>query len=156
MVEHGLVGRCGIYCGACGIYRGYKNQDELLDELSTKWKIPTEKFRCEGCGALTPDCCGAGCKIVECLNEKGYDLCDQCMQFKEKSCEKYESLASRYLKRGENIRVELGRIREMGFEPWLREQDLRWRCWQCSAPVSVHASICYRCGYPLPRPRCVT
>jgi hypothetical protein len=150
LVEHGLVGRCGLYCGACSIYRGYKDQGEFLSELSAKLNVPKEKIRCEGCSALTPDCWGTGCKIVECLNGKGYEFCDQCELFKEKSCDKYENVASRYLKRGEDIRVEIGRIRKMGFKAWLREQDLKWRCEQCQAPVSVHASKCYSCGHPLP------
>ena len=151
MVEQGLVGRCGLYCGACGIYRGYRDQGELLDELSAKWNIPKEKIRCEGCSALTPDCWGTGCKIVECLNGKGYGFCDDCQQFREKTCDKYENVASRYLKRGEDVRAELGCISEMGSERWLHVQDLRWRCRECSAPISVHASKCYHCGSPIPQ-----
>ncbi|MBS7619361.1 DUF3795 domain-containing protein [Candidatus Bathyarchaeota archaeon] len=143
-----LVGRCGLYCGTCGVYRGYRDGGELLEQLAEKWNIPKEKFRCEGCGSLTQKCWGFGCEIVKCLNYKGYQLCHECEAFDDKRCDRYESIAERYLKRGEDIRKSLMRIKNGETLQWLDEQDRLWRCPSCGSPISIHAEKCYRCGVP--------
>ena len=146
MVNLGLVGRCGLYCGTCGIYRGYKDGGVLLEQMAERWNIPREKIRCNGCSALTPDCWGMGCEIIKCLDSKGYKFCFECTAFDDRTCEKYEKIAARYLKRGEDIRESLVRINVGEAEEWLEEQDKRWRCSSCGEPVSVHAEKCYNCG----------
>jgi hypothetical protein len=34
LVNAKLVGRCGLYCGACAIYRAYKDNGEYLAKLA--------------------------------------------------------------------------------------------------------------------------
>jgi hypothetical protein len=149
MVDVSLVGRCGLYCGACGIYRAYQDNGAFLEYVSKSWNIPKEKIHCNGCMALTPECSGSGCERVRCLDSKGYKFCFECPSFKERSCEKYEKLASRYLERGEDMRASLIRI-EMGeVNVWLEEQDKRWRCPSCGHPISWFGGKCFNCGKPL-------
>ena len=33
MVNTALAGRCGIYCGACGVYRAYRDGGEYLEHV---------------------------------------------------------------------------------------------------------------------------
>jgi len=149
MVDGALVGRCGLYCGACSIYRAYMDGGEYLEVLAGRWKLPKEKIRCNGCQALTPDCWGFECEIKRCLDEKGYDFCFEYDEFEANSCERYEKLAARYLKRGEDVRDSLKGIKAGETERWLEEQEKRWRCPSCGKPISVHADKCYSCGEPL-------
>jgi len=146
MVDHSLVGRCGLYCGACGIYRAYRDGGEPRRVLAEQFKIPEDKVRCEGCSALTPECWGTGCKIVECLDGKGYGFCYDCPEHAAGSCEKYEKLSARYAKLNIDVRANLDRIRAGEAEGWLAEQDTRWRCSGCGRPVSCHSPKCYHCG----------
>jgi len=146
MEDMAIVGRCGLYCGACGVYRAYKDGGGYLEYVVESWKIPEEKLRCEGCQALTPDCWGTGCEIMDCLEENGYAYCYECESFKGRSCERYEGVASRYLGRGQDIREALLRVQAGEAEEWLEEQDRRWRCPSCGRPVSWHAHRCFGCG----------
>jgi len=66
MTNEDLVGRCGLYCGACSIYRAYKDNGEYLKRIATRFKCSPEKVRCEGCQILTPEFWGNDCKIVQC------------------------------------------------------------------------------------------
>jgi len=101
-----LVGRCGLYCGACGIYRAYKDDGELLKNILRCFKCPPEKVRCEGCMALTSQCWGNDCGIVQCLKIKGLDFCYECREYESMSCEKFEKLAKSYLSSGVNLSLK--------------------------------------------------
>lgn len=149
MVDGSLVGRCGLYCGACSIYRAYIDGGEPRKTLAEKFKITEDKVRCNGCSALTPECWGTGCKIVKCLDDKGYKFCYECDSFKDRTCEKYEKIAVGYLERGEDMRKNLERIESGDTVAWLLEQDMRWRCPSCGHPISVWWKKCTACGKTL-------
>ncbi len=152
MISKNLVGRCGLYCGACGIYRAYKDDGELLENLAKSFKCPPEKVRCEGCMALTPECWGYDCKIVECLRAKGLDFCYQCSEYEKGSCEKFEKLAKSYLEDcGVDLRANLERIRKGEIEEWLLESQEKYKCPSCGNPLPVYGTRgkCYHCGAKL-------
>ena len=151
MVNRNLVGRCGMFCGACGIYRAYKDDGELLTRLANNFKCSPEKVQCEGCMGLTSDCWGNGCKIVQCLNNKGLQFCYECDEYEKKTCEKYEKLAKDYLESGEDIRASLTRIKAGETEEWLRESEQKYKCPQCGKPLPVYGTKgkCYHCGADL-------
>jgi len=96
-----LIGRCGIYCGACpsntGITReAAKKLQKLLDETKTgeiafimgiadKYPIFHEILTlfanqppCSGCGSESPT---ASCAIRKCCLEKGISSCAECEEF---------------------------------------------------------------------------
>jgi len=151
LVNRDLVGRCGLYCGACGIYRAYKDNGEFLEKLATKLNCSPEKVRCEGCSALTPDCWGSGCKILQCINSKGFEFCYECNEYENKKCEKFEKLAEGYLENGEDIRANFERIRKGETEDWLLESEEKYRCPSCGKPLPVYGikGKCYHCGKEL-------
>jgi hypothetical protein len=147
MVDEHLVGRCGLYCGACGIYRAYRDGGEYLKRLSDRFKCPPEKVRCEGCQVLTPDCWGHDCEIVRCLNNSGYQFCHECPSYEQRSCEKYERLARGYREEDRvDIRGSLERIRSGGLEGWLLESKERFRCPNCGRPLPTGSKRCYHCN----------
>ncbi len=147
MVELNLVGRCGLYCGACGIYRAYKDGGEYLQKVADYFKISPEKVRCEGCQVLTPNCWGNDCKIVQCLNAKNFQFCYQCPEYNTHNCEEFEKLAQRYLNDNVDLRANLARIKAGETEAWLKEMNRRFRCPNCGKPLPVSRinKRCYHC-----------
>jgi hypothetical protein len=72
---------------------------------------------CRGCRA------GGGypeCQIRICARERGQDLCSHCADF---PCDRVESLAARY----PTLIADNRRLRAVGLERWLREQEERVR-----------------------------
>lgn len=146
MAENNLVGRCGLYCGACSVYRAYKDNGEYLCRLATFFKCPPEKVRCEGCQVLTSECWGNGCEIVQCLRTKGFNFCYECAQLDDESCEKYEELAKRYLEDNVDVRANLERIKSGQVAAWLKESQQRFKCPYCKKPLPEDSKKCYHCG----------
>lgn len=142
------MGRCGLYCGACVIYRAHKDGGEYLKRVAEHFKCPPEKVQCEGCMVLTPDCWGYNCKIVKCLISKGLEFCYQCNEYRNGICEKFEKLAKGYLDDGEDIRANLERIKKGETEEWLRESKELYKCAVCGKPLPVSRikRNCYHCG----------
>ena len=151
MTYEDLVGRCGLYCGACSIYRAYKDNGEYLVRLAKRFKCPTEKVRCEGCQILTPKCWGNDCKIVQCLRNKNYEFCYECPKYEDHSCKKYEKLAKGYLEDNVDIRANLEKIKSGKVKEWLRESRKRFRCPYCKKPLPEGAKKCYHCRKEFPR-----
>ena len=155
MVNRNLVGRCGIYCGSCGLYRAYKDGGEYLQKISDEWKMPLEKIKCEGCHVLTPSCAGSECKIVHCLNSKGFDYCFECSEYNEHSCEKHSELEGRWAMDSVDLRANLERIKAGDIEAWLSECEKDFSCSKCGKPLPVAGwnvmKKCYHCGSDLPK-----
>jgi len=131
-----LVGCCGIYCGACFAYR--RTLAEKASELKkllekenfrriatafewvgsyrdfSRWLSWLVKLVCDGCQT------GGGnpfCSIRKCCWRRGYKSCADCP---EMPCQKLEWITRRY--RRWNLK-NLRRIREVGYERWLREME---------------------------------
>jgi len=151
MAERDLIGRCGLYCGACSIYRAFRDGGEYRNKLAEHFKCPPEKVRCEGCQALTPECWGNDCEIVQCTTSKGFNFCYECSQFDDKSCEKYEELARRYSEDNVDVRANLERIKSGQLEAWLRESRERFKCPYCKKPLPEGSKKCYHCRKELNR-----
>lgn len=151
MTEENLVGRCGLYCGACSIYRAYKDDGDYLKRLSEHFKCPPEKVRCEGCQTLTPESWGNDCKIVQCLRSRGYNFCYECQQYEKRSCKKLEKLAKGYLEDNVDIRVSLEKIKSGKTKEWLKESKKRFRCPYCKKPLPTGAKKCYHCKKEFPQ-----
>jgi len=153
MVNLALVGRCGIYCGSCGLYRAYKDGGEYLRQVAKTWKIHVGKIRCEGCHALTQNCLGFECGIVRCLNSKGFEYCFECPEYERRLCEKYEEMTKKWGADDVDLRANLERIRAGEAEAWLKECEERFRCEECGKPLPVFGwnimKKCYHCGKKL-------
>jgi len=146
MLNRDLVGRCGLYCGACSIYRAYKDGRQHQEKLAAHFNCQPEQVRCEGCQALTEDCWGNDCAIVTCLRAHGYDFCYECASFADESCEKYAKIANTYAPRGVDVRANLRTIQAGRTDEWLAEQEQRWRCPACGQPITAWEDTCHWCG----------
>ncbi len=148
MADKNLVGRCGLFCGACGIYRGYKDGGTYRKGLADSLKVPQEKIQCNGCQALTAECWGNNCKIVQCLNAKGYKFCNECSDYFTYACKLFEQLYEENLAEGIDLRANLARIKAGGVDAWLNDVEQKYRCPVCRRPIpaQLHPRKCYHCG----------
>jgi superfamily II DNA helicase RecQ len=153
MVNENLVGRCGLYCGACIIYRAYKDSEHLRQIIAEDNNCRLEEIRCEGCqtvltnGWKVEEKWGKNCKIVMCLENKGLNFCYECDTYPE--CAKFHEIADEELKRGENLMENLNKIKIGKVKEWLEEEDKKWRCQKCGKPIAMHLTECHWCGAKL-------
>lgn len=147
-----LIGRCGLYCGICEIYRAYKDSKELQEALAKRHGCASEEVRCEGCQAIDiygwsyEKEWGRNCKILICLNTKKLNFCIECTEYD--ACQKFDKFAKICSGLGMDLRGNLQMIGEGGGEEWLSEQEERWRCPKCGNPIIVSYDFkdCHWCG----------
>lgn len=147
MNDINLVGKCGLYCGACTIYRAERDNRDWRDELALGFNCSPEKVKCNGCGSLTNECWGSECKIVKCVNVKGYKYCYECDEYKSDNCSKFSSLANRYAERSNvNLKDNLTKIQNGETESWLAESKERFSCKSCGKPIAAASKKCCHCN----------
>jgi hypothetical protein len=152
MMYHSLLSRCGIYCGACNIYRAERDCGNFLRETAEWQKVELGKVKCNGCFADYEEkwhnC--RNCHPGKCLEDKGQDFCYECDNFWDFTCEQYINLYNVCSKRGENIRQNLIKMMHNP-RKYLYEQDKRWRCNSCDEPYSWYENTCHHCRKNLNR-----
>ena len=142
---YALIGRCGLYCGACDIYRVYVDKkEEEQKKMAEFFKCRPEQVRCQGCQNLTLEDWCSECKILECLNKNKYHYCYECKEIE--TCDNYQGLNKRY----NNIPYKnLKRLKEIDKKKWLEEQIKRWHCPGCGEPIKYDDNKCDDCGFDL-------
>jgi superfamily II helicase len=134
-----LIGYCGLYCGACGIYQGrikYAVEnlqkvigtygfDKIMPELA-KWEpsfqyYPEFEKVMDGLVKLFGTCpgCVAGggnpsCAIRDCCKQKSHAICAECAEME--TCEKLKRYNSQTL-------VNLRKVKAMGVDKWVEEMQ---------------------------------
>jgi hypothetical protein len=79
-----LIGRCGLYCGSCIIYRAYKDSKQLQRKVAERQNCKPSDIRCEGCQTVLRDgwetdvSWGKNCSIIKCLDSKELHFCFEC------------------------------------------------------------------------------
>jgi len=144
--SHNLVGRCGLYCGACMIYNCSHDlaYGEKRSQLAARYNIPPEKVTCQGCMALTGECWGNDCKIVACLRGKDLGMCIQCEELL-KSCPTWQSICKDYEEQYGGLLSAMERVKAGGTDDWLAEMDARMRCPNCHGTICYFEEVCIRC-----------
>ena len=147
MTDTTLAGACGLYCGACGIHRMYKDRDtERLDLAAREaFHCQPEEIRCEGCRGPLDHHWGPECQILACTQGRGITFCHECADF---PCDDLFAFSA---DRRDIPLSNLRRLAEVGLEVWLAEQEARWRCPACGKPVDIYSETCRACGAELPR-----
>ncbi|UCE36450.1 MAG: DUF3795 domain-containing protein [Thermoplasmata archaeon] len=153
MLNKNLIGRCGLYCGTCRIYRAYMDSEKLQKEFAKEFKCSPEEVFCEGCQKLDDrgwdkeKYWGSNCKIVKCLNKKRLDFCYECNEYD--TCKKFDKFHSICLKIGINLRDNLVMIKNGNIDEWMELEIERWKCPNCGKPISVDLKNCHWCGNKL-------
>lgn len=157
MVNYDLVGRCGLYCGSCMIYRAHKDSEKLRKLVAERANCRPEDIRCEGCQTVLAEGWdvegqqwGKNCKIVKCLEAKGLKFCYECSEYP--NCDKFREICDSQLSHSENLVENLERIKAGRAEEWLREEEEKWLCKECGKPISDYEK-CHWCGVRLEHPK---
>lgn len=154
--EH-LVAVCGLYCGACTLYRTRRdNNPQQLEELQRNLSQRGQEVTldCDGClsgGRLTPYC--QECKMRLCAAEKPeVTRCSDCAEF---PCSLINNFNDDGIRHHAEVIDNLRQIQQTGTEVWLKEQQERWSCPQCGTPMDWYARTCFKCEaeqpYRLPK-----
>ena len=137
MVDTNLAAPCGIYCGFCRQYLVLKKG--LFEEKGLK-------IGCKGCRIRNKKCTFIRRDCSPLLNNE-IDFCYECEAF---PCENLDKLNDIYVKRYSiNLIDNLKRIKEIGVDNWLQEQQKLYTCPECGGEVCIHDSECYECGKKL-------
>jgi hypothetical protein len=115
-----LTAPCGLDCFNCEIY-----EENLTDELSElihkKFGVSKNEIPCKGCRVQDgnhyhlPD----GCATLNCVKEKGVELCCECKDF---PCALLGPTADGAAMYPHNMKVyNLCRIKNIGIEKWIEE-----------------------------------
>ncbi|MGC9333470.1 MAG: DUF3795 domain-containing protein [Anaerolineae bacterium] len=146
MTELTLAGACGLYCGACGIYR--MNHDQGVERLARNaqevFQCQPEQIRCEGCRGPAGFRWSPDCEILACASSRGLTFCHQCRDF---VCEELSTFSA---DRGDIPVSNLQRMAEVGLTTWIEEQAVRWQCPACHHAVDIYSRVCRTCGAVLP------
>lgn len=110
---------CGIYCGAC----------------STPG--------CNGCKIINENHWSPDCEIIKCAHTKEVDACPFCS---EHPCDKIMQAEKDEYVHHKTILPNGERIKEIGLDAWLKEQEDRWSCKQCGKRYTWFESNCRSCG----------
>ncbi len=132
-----LIAPCGMNCRLCLAYQ-------------------RDKKRCTGCRRedAYERSYGLRCVIRNCQTVKdsisGY--CYECGKF---PCKRLKQLDKRYkTKYGMSMIENLGAIKLLGMEAFLRQEEVRWTCADCGNTICVHRKACPTCrsirSSPLP------
>ena len=148
-----LVGYCGLYCGACGIYQGRIRQavenlrktisaygfDKIAPELA-RWEpafqhYPEFEGVLDGFVKLLGDCPGCvkgggdpNCVVRECCKQKAYTTCAECAEMD--ACEKLRPTGGTAL---EGLR----KIRAVGVDKWTEEMQKKVDAGYCELDERV-------------------
>lgn len=125
--ERELAAPCGLYCGACPLYKAQSNK-ELDRKLASRLGLSVKDARCSGCRAYQGLIAVMGepvCETYECATSKGLDFCYQCDDF---PCSKLAPYADRASEISHNTKIyNLLLIQKKGIESLTREADTCWR-----------------------------
>ena len=147
--EH-LGADCGLYCGACTLYRIRHDADrkdlaEVLAPVAERLGIPAEELACEGClsdGPLSPNC--VRCGIRRCAAERpGVTRCADCPEF---PCERITRFSTDGVPHHSEVLDNVRRQQKIGVYEWLQEEFERVRCQYCGCSQDWYAQKCHRCG----------
>ena len=152
MSEQKPLSRCGIYCGACYVYRAERDCGNFLREVAEWQEVEIDQVKCNGCLAPEeekwPNC--NKCHPIKCLKEKGLEFCHECDEFNDHLCAEYAKYEEFTSKRGENIRLNLIKMKS-GNGEYLKKLDETWKCPHCNENYSWYEEKCHHCGKSLNR-----
>ena len=124
-----LVAPCGMNCGICMAYLRKKN-------------------KCPGCRGTNVDkrvTC-VRCKIKNCTNFRN-DKAKFCFECGDFPCDRVKHLDKRYRTKYNMSMIEnLENIMNFGIRKFLKNEDIRWTCFQCGGTICVHKGYCVDCG----------
>ncbi|MGD0885357.1 MAG: DUF3795 domain-containing protein [Thermodesulfovibrionales bacterium] len=138
-----LAAVCGLFCPACGIFIGTREDPERLKVIAERVQRPVEELQCDGCRS-GKRCfyCRERCKMGQCAYERGVDFCGGCHEY---PCEELKTFQAEMPHRIELWKSQ-ERIKEVGYEQWYAEMIEHYSCPVCETFNSANDLKCRKCG----------
>lgn len=132
---------CGLYCGVCGVYRAtIDNNTRLKEKFAAAYGVTAEQISCAGCNSDNVFVYCRSCPVKSCAAEKKLQSCSQCNDY---PCGHIENFPVPEGKK--NILKAIPRMREIGIERWVAEEEGKYVCAQCGAKLFRGARRCSAC-----------
>ena len=129
-----LIAPCGMNCGLCSNYLSMKNDLRKTGIL---------KSYCAGCRPRGKNCAFMK-KNCDLIGEGKVQYCYECETF---PCRRLQGLDKRYRTKYHMSMIEnLTYIKEQGMQKFLKKEEMKWKCLECSGVICCHNGICYSCG----------
>jgi hypothetical protein len=138
-----LAAVCGLFCPACTIFIGTREDPERLKMVAERVHRPVEELQCDGC-RTEKRCyyCRERCKMAKCASDKGVDFCGECPEY---PCEDLKVFQAEMPHRIELWKSQ-ERIREAGYKKWYAEMLEHYSCPGCGTINSTYDLKCRQCG----------
>ncbi len=138
-----LAAVCGLFCPACGIFIGTKEDPARLNVIAQRVQQPIEKLRCNGCRS-DQRCfyCESNCKMAKCATARGVDFCGECAEYPCKDLKAFQAEMPHRIELWESQ----SRIKEVGYERWYAEMIEHYSCPNCRTINSAYDLKCRKCG----------
>lgn len=134
LMEPNLVAPCGMNCSVCAAY------------LALKYEVRSKGIKtayCTGCRPRNKQCAFIKKRCTQGLLEGKIEYCYKCRDF---PCVNLQKLDTRYRANYRTSLIEnLIYIRDEGIDAFLKSEEIKWRCRECSETVSCHNGVCYNC-----------
>jgi hypothetical protein len=149
----GFLAPCGLYCGVCGVYYATRDGNQkFLQKLLGVYQgnvpgldhLTTADLECDGCQSDRVSFFCRVCEIKACTGEKGYAGCHECDDF---PCSHVESFPMPVGKKV--IMRAIPYWREHGTEKWVRDEESRYACPECTHQLFRGAKRCNECKTPV-------
>jgi len=86
------------------------------------------------------------CVLRSCALGKGLTHCAQCSNF---PCQELVDFSNDGLPHHSEVLDNVRRVRDVGIEAWMAEQEKRWRCPNCGDAIDWYATQCAGCSASL-------
>lgn len=154
--ERNRAAPCGLYCGACSTYIARQRGDRArLSTIAKRigeqkgWAIkPEEDLVCEGCLSSKLAIMCRKCAIRDCATKKDYNYCARCPDF---PCQTIINFNNDGRPHHSEVLDNIRRQQQIGIDPWLEEQEKKWRCPACGCFLEWYDTKCPQCSAPLPK-----
>ncbi len=138
-----LAAVCGLFCPACTVFIGSREDQQRLAGLSRLFQRPVEELECHGCRSEKRNFfCREYCKMTKCAAEKGIEFCGQCPEY---PCDDLKTFQAQMPHRIELWKSQQ-RIKEAGYEKWYVEMVEHYSCPECRTLNSAYDLACRNCG----------
>ncbi len=143
MSDKRLAAVCGLFCPACTVFIGTREDPERLKIISAHTQKPVEELQCDGCRS-DRRCyyCRDKCEMGKCASGRGIAFCGECPEY---PCEDLKVFQAEMPHRIELWKSQ-ERIREAGYEKWYAEMIEHYSCPECGTINSAYDMSCRRCG----------
>ena len=138
-----LAAVCGLFCPACGVFIGTREDPGRLAKLAQRLGKSIEEMQCNGCRS-DRRCfyCESKCTMAKCAATKGVDFCGECAEY---PCQDLKAFQAELPHRIELWQSQ-ERIKEAGYETWYREKIEHYSCPKCRTINSAYDLKCRKCG----------